>query len=558
MGKSILQAGGIMDASEAKTRLRIQGLLALYRSLNVSVIVYWGSIDNFPTNSLCLILSQEGNLWTIQHQEAYQFAKLVPAPGDMDSLLTASVLFSTHQDLQWPEPVSSQYSESASPQWPEPQSPQQPEPSSSQQPEPLSMQWPVPIFNPAVKASPPHINNEETKMLVEKDSGQLPAKKPCPGRKGPSVWYWEQKGKLRVRTLITHKEHEWYWSCYGFEQKVYDAWANCWDVCTEFGDHDDNNYDYDYDVDEDVSTVPPTGGMPVNTSAPCVSGTPELPADSQATEEGALKEGELADEPPSMEGSSVRSDSGKALGVLGEQGATEYKVENLRMTVETVAHERYGYTGNPVELGPANEQLTWAATTKLLGNGRWFNNPENAEFIETWPADTVQAHLSRHLYLIQKSPAHSADGIPSLDLSDRHNFIHSHGSWPFFVRKVPVDGVTWYMLSEKSGPLSAKNHLLIVDLVAVVQVAARDQFLRSSRGQAAVTLGGILGRIARELVVDSDMIFGPDMDVVYGRGQCFLDTMEGGYWDDELSEEEIDLICSVYVIEKGSCPLALA
>ncbi|KAL0060071.1 hypothetical protein AAF712_013147 [Marasmius tenuissimus] len=206
----------------------------------------------------------------------------------------------------------------------------------------------------------------------------------------------------------------------------------------ELGDHNKDDNDYDYDVDEDVSTVPPTGGMPVNTSAPCVSGTPELPADSQATGDGALKEGELANEPLSMEGSFIHSDSGKALRVLGEQGATGYKVENLRMTVETVAHERYG--------------LDYCA--------------------------------------------------------DFH------------------------------------------DLCAYE--AARDQFLRSSRGQVAVMLGGILSRIARELVVDLDVIFGPDMDVVYGQGRCFLDTMEGGYWDDELSEEEANLICDIYVIEKDT------
>ncbi|KAJ8074588.1 hypothetical protein PM082_015491 [Marasmius tenuissimus] len=82
--------------------------------------------------------------------------------------------------------------------------------------------------------------------------------------------------------------------------------------------------------------------------------------------------------------------------------------------------------------------------------------------------------------------------------------------------------------------------------------AVHDQFLHSNRGCAAVMYGGIMGRITREVVMDEDVIHGPDPDTVYHQGHCFLDTPEARYWDDELSKEEIDLMCGVYIVEKDN------
>ncbi|KAL0575103.1 hypothetical protein V5O48_006853 [Marasmius crinis-equi] len=64
--------------------------------------------------------------------------------------------------------------------------------------------------------------------------------------------------------------------------------------------------------------------------------------------------------------------------------------------------------------------------------------------------------------------------------------------------------------------------------------------------------GGIVGRLARELVPEDTIVHGPDPDLVYTHGWCYWDTPEGVYWDDELLPEEIDLICGLYIVETDS------
>ena len=322
-------------------------------------------------------------------------------------------------------------------------------------------------------------------------------------------------------------------------------------------------------------------------------------------------------------------ESADALGLLRSEKDYQpmYKVEDLGLSLATVAYERYGFTGHPVDSGPPAEQMDWDTVRKLLGNGKWLQNAANEIFKETEElSDDVRNDLMRHLFLIGQTNPESFQNIPSLDLADPSNLIHSVVSWEFSVRKVQVDNEPWYLLMEKGASTSA-NHLLLRDPVAVVQIvrcnwgitasevadqlithgiqfhtlrkgrrptvqemqrfshltrpgaprcilgyrrsdykadthdlhvyeAERDRFLRSSRGRATVMCGGIVGRIAREVVPDAHVIYGPDPDLVCLRGRCFLDTLSGGYWDDEITSEEIDLICGVYIVERGTFSLS--
>ena len=64
---------------------------------------------------------------------------------------------------------------------------------------------------------------------------QAQAKRPEPGKKGPTIWYWEDKGGYRVRTMMSRGEARRVWSSYGNAQLRYDSFSNEYDVCTEFG-----------------------------------------------------------------------------------------------------------------------------------------------------------------------------------------------------------------------------------------------------------------------------------------------------------------------------------
>ncbi|KAJ7700968.1 hypothetical protein B0H14DRAFT_2417130 [Mycena olivaceomarginata] len=72
-------------------------------------------------------------------------------------------------------------------------------------------------------------------------------------------------------------------------------------------------------------------------------------------------------------------------------------------------------------------------------------------------------------------------------------------------------------------------------------LAMREQFLQSPRGRAAKLYGGIVGRLACTVVSDEEVCRGPTDDVT-SDGTCLWDGVSASaYWDDSLTEQEIDL-----------------
>ncbi|KAJ6619593.1 hypothetical protein B0H10DRAFT_1793178 [Mycena sp. CBHHK59/15] len=70
-------------------------------------------------------------------------------------------------------------------------------------------------------------------------------------------------------------------------------------------------------------------------------------------------------------------------------------------------------------------------------------------------------------------------------------------------------------------------------------VAIQNQFLNTPCGHAALLYSGIVGRLAREAISNDEVIKGPSDDAPI-TGICLHNT---AYWDDKLTEEELDLIC---------------
>ncbi|KAJ7237283.1 hypothetical protein B0H12DRAFT_1026422, partial [Mycena haematopus] len=79
----------------------------------------------------------------------------------------------------------------------------------------------------------------------------------------------------------------------------------------------------------------------------------------------------------------------------------------------------------------------------------------------------------------------------------------------------------------------------------------RTQLLRSPRGLVALRSGGIIARIAREVVSLEDGLIGPS-DYPPDHGICFwdgksADTLRG----EQLTNDEVDVICGVYHVATG-------
>ncbi|KAL0062093.1 hypothetical protein AAF712_011020 [Marasmius tenuissimus] len=467
VGKKVRRVGGILDASRPETRPRIRGLVSLYSALNVGIVIYWGSHVNFPNTYLRSILLDERSLdpisvdrsWKIQQEEALGFAMLVPSNDELNILrqtrgyspaCDGNVDGVPPQEQLVYRDLSGRHEDTASG-------------SSTLE---------------AMTNRSLDDDDDDDDDLLEPNSGQLPGEtwqqfftrrderrtgrkesplqrqtrvnrekeavaKRCPGKKGPSIWYWRQRGPHRVRTLLTRRQHEDHWNFYGRDQKRFDGWSNCWDICSEFGEFDSENDD---DFDDTPAIVPLTDENPTPDNAPALvafsadvpksnDNPPSKPAPPK--DRDLVEDGELEEETLSIE----LNDSSGALGVLvsaKDYGIT-YRVEDLGMAVETVAYERYGFTGEPVDLGPADERMDWVSTLRLLGNERWTDNVNNDIFKEEPPAEDMQVQLRRHIYLLSRSKADSFQTIPSLDLTNYHNFIHKNDAWEFSVRKVEVD-----------------------------------------------------------------------------------------------------------------------
>ncbi|KAF8166799.1 hypothetical protein K438DRAFT_1616543 [Mycena galopus ATCC 62051] len=80
----------------------------------------------------------------------------------------------------------------------------------------------------------------------------------------------------------------------------------------------------------------------------------------------------------------------------------------------------------------------------------------------------------------------------------------------------------------------------------------RRRFLLSPRGRAALFAGGIVGRLAREDIRDTRACLGPSSEVFVTGVRLWDGHSSMAYWDDALTDDEINLICGVYEIGTGA------
>ncbi|KAL0575104.1 hypothetical protein V5O48_006854 [Marasmius crinis-equi] len=276
---------------------------------------------------------------------------------------------------------------------------------------------------------------------------QAAATKSCPGKRGPTVWYWKLEGGYRIRTQINQPNVESYWS-YGRDQKHFDGWLNCWDICTEFGDPDpESNWEEDTPMDNTTEgrkdDVPGSSGVP---------GIKEV------------EEGEVEEEPKVHNSTEV-------LGRLLDQGAGgdgEYQVEDNGLSLAAVAYKRYGFDGLLWDVGSPKQRQDWNMTCMALGNGRWLDSQHNARFHEERPGQGICNQMQHYLYmLVHCDPPSNFDTLQSLDLADLSSDLCSPDRWEFSVKILNLDSGRCYLLSKKEEV--GRLHLLVQDPVAVLQ-----------------------------------------------------------------------------------------
>jgi hypothetical protein len=88
---------------------------------------------------------------------------------------------------------------------------------------------------------------------AREDRENKSATRSCPGKKGPTVFEWENDGGVWTRNLLTRGQVERSWGGFRSTRTIYNSIDNCWDVCREFDvgvpgeiyEYDSNDSDYD-------------------------------------------------------------------------------------------------------------------------------------------------------------------------------------------------------------------------------------------------------------------------------------------------------------------------
>jgi hypothetical protein len=70
------------------------------------------------------------------------------------------------------------------------------------------------------------------------------------------------------------------------------------------------------------------------------------------------------------------------------------------------------------------------------------------------------------------------------------------------------------------------------------------EFFKQHFTRAALEMGGIIGRLAREYIGQDVVLMGPALEV--GRSAHIFDGIKTAYWGDTLADEDMNLICGVY------------
>jgi len=130
---------------------------------------------------------------------------------------------------------------------------------------------------------------------------------------------------------------------------------------------------------------------------------------------------------------------------------------------------------------------------------------------------------------------------------DVANELYTRG-YPFSTRLVGPQPVTTTRPAINSLGYRPKGYTPLPCDYAAYE-ALRDSFLATPRARAALLKGGIVWRLAKEVVPEVTVLNGPSSEALL-TGRAFR-CEERYLWDDELTEEELNLICGVYKVHTG-------
>ncbi|KAJ6484901.1 hypothetical protein C8R45DRAFT_931335 [Mycena sanguinolenta] len=402
-----------------------------------------------------------------------------------------------------------------------------------------------------------------------------------PGKKGAHVFIWEEESGFLIRRSITQAEAADIWDCFGPNQRRYDSFNNEWDLCDELAPNE-GPQDDDSDGDFCQADEHPTQLYPEEAPGPLLSSEDIMRSHGV---ERDLESGEIFEENPPPDHS-------------------DYDIAHI-------PYARFGFT-KPI--APASYDLKLLDSKlclKCLGDDKWpqlkHNKYQHLDSLLTFlSAAQSLCDIPRELLDLRQQEADIrpesnwavAVTAEHLKSAERPNGQLFYVLRPRGVRSdnrlihilLPSAANTLQIVRMGWGPDPQDIIEQLLEYGLEFRICIRDrlydppqlppadgytglgyrregykptvldfgvyetlrrQFISSPRGRAALFAGGIIGRLAREDVPQARACLGPSSEVFYTGARFWDGHSQTAYWDDALTDQEIDLICGVYEIATG-------
>ncbi|KAJ7437530.1 hypothetical protein FB451DRAFT_1305503 [Mycena latifolia] len=391
----------------------------------------------------------------------------------------------------------------------------------------------------------------------------------APGKKGARVYIWEEEDTgFFIRRAINRGLAADMWDEFTPNQRLYDGFHNQWDLCSALAPEEPQG------SNDNIPEFPEFSGLPDALLPEQIAGNPFTSDDLERSYGLRLDDLELGE-------------------VLDDSEAVYKPYQDISL----IPYARFGFT-EPIAPASSRKPLDGKLSLKVLGD-------------DQWSGLGIPQYRHLPLLFAHLDGAQSISEIPTelLDLRQEGADVSLQSNWPisvsqerlndklfYVLRSTKVDSPLYILLSsaattiqvlrmEWAYPREIIFHLLafgvefrvcIRDDLGVeppipfrydytglgyrckgyqptvvdhgVYVTLRERFLESPRGRAALFSGGIVGRLAR-LIVDEDLAsLGPSNEVFMTGVRLWDGQSSTAYWDDTLTDQEIDLICGVYEI----------
>ncbi|KAK0464114.1 hypothetical protein IW261DRAFT_1347389 [Armillaria novae-zelandiae] len=377
------------------------------------------------------------------------------------------------------------------------------------------------------------------------------AKQTVPGRKGARVFYWDEEDGFLIRRAGGRKNYDWHWGRFGAKQRRYDSFRNEWDLCEELDPQDEPTYisgddDSDYDGEDHYFPLYDDHDEPENSSVP-VERPQDALDDMVYYRFGYIAPVVAVPKPSTVpEMHHVR----KFVGVLQDTAVSNTARESMTTffgyllqagNIREIPRELYDLRQHEADV---HSSAAVRMQKKML-NGRLYYIISDRQ-ADTSPAFTIL--LTSAASVVEMLRRGWGPKIIDIAKSLIRRGISFQAAVQDSHERVETSSIAPYYGLLGCRPTDYKPDRLEF---ATYQALCKG-FLRSQRGRAALLAGGILGRIAQDFIPNDEVYLGPSSDVLK-CGVCFVADGESTpvFWDDALTDDEIDLLCGVYKIETG-------